>query len=77
MKVKAKVHTVAVFVDILFLEKSGSTSNSALLNDWITVNSHFGRKFYSAGYSTEHTGDTIRLKKWRQEVPARRLSPST
>ena len=26
------------------------------------VNNHFERKCYSAGYSTEYTGDTIRLK---------------
>ena len=43
-------------------KKSGSTSNNALLNNWIMVNNHFGRKCYSASHITEHTGYTIRLK---------------
>jgi hypothetical protein len=28
----------------------------------LKVNNHFGIKCYSAGYSTEHTGYTVRLK---------------
>ena len=56
---------------------SGSTSNNAPLNDWMTVNNHFGRKCYSAGVRYRTYWRHHEVKKWRQEVPPRRLSPST